>query len=361
MATLQESFIACLRIGRGNSTTPTNTVFGFCAGRQYQDSPNSSQNVAIGYCAGGGAATKHNVSIGSFAGFNHRYCNYNVFVGCEAGKHSGGFCSSCSILLGARAGCCAGAYNVISIGFEANRCGHNCGPSKGNNVAIGYRAACQYNLGYENVIIGAIAFQSNCDNNNTIIGYRAMVTNTGYGNTVIGDRNHIYSYGAYNLTSVGFYSYRGYGNSNRGIIGRYAQTTAYVWSAWVNVSDSRDKTDIEYIEDNLSINLMRKLRPVSFKMDHRKSYVNKCGFEFGQKDGTLKQKKESYGFIAQEIKQAAEELNINLDLVNYNEFEDIWTLTTMDILPFVVGSIKRINNEIDDIEKIMKDRGYTQE
>jgi hypothetical protein len=359
MARLQESFLdGCLRIGRGNGNPISNTVFGFCAGRQYNDATLSASNVAIGHCSGGGTCTKNNVSIGSFAGRNHRQCNYNVFVGYDAGRHDYGYCASKSILLGAQASRQCGAFEIISIGFQSNRYGHGCGAFDGQSIAIGYRAACQSSFGRRNVAIGANSFQNNNGDENTVVGYRVMrVNTTGSCNTAIGDRNHVYSYGASNITSVGFYAYQAYTTSNRGIIGRYSQSKAYVWSAWVNVSDSRDKTDIEYIDDNLSINLMRKLRPVSFKMDFRKSYVNKCGFEFGQKDGTLKQKNETYGFIAQEVKRASEELDIILDLVNHEEFQDSWSLTTMDILPFIIGSIKRLNDEIDDIEKTIEDRG----
>jgi hypothetical protein len=286
------------------------------------------------------------------------FCNYNVFVGCDAGRHDYGYCAGKSILLGACSSRQCGALEIISIGFEANKYGHNKGAAAGQSIAIGFRAACQSSFGCQNIAIGANSFQNNSCNQNTIVGYRAMrVNTTGCCNTVVGDRNHVYSYGASNITSVGFYAYQAYTTSNRGIIGRYPQSTANVYVAWTNVSDSRDKTDIEYIDDNLSINLMRKLRPVSFKMDFRKAYVNKCGFESGQKDGTLKNKNETYGFIAQEVKRASEELDIILDLVNHEEFQDSWSITTMDILPFVVGSIKRINDEIDEIEKTIEDRG----
>jgi hypothetical protein len=360
MAQLQESFINCQRIGRGNGNSLTNTVFGRCAGRQYGSSSYSSDNVAIGYCAGGGTSVKHNVSIGSFAGRNHRYCNYNVFLGCEAGRHDAGFYAYRSVLIGARTSCSSGAFDMIAIGYRANRYGHYGGASyRGENTIIGFNASPQSSDGTRNVVVGANAFLSNNDSKNTVVGYRVMgVNTTGYYNTAIGDRNHVYSYGASNITSVGFYSYQAYTTSNIGIIGRYAQVNAYVWAAWTTVSDYRDKTDIEYIDDNLSINLIRKLRPVSFRMDYRKAYVNKCGFEFGQKDGTLKQEKETYGFIAQEVKKAAEDLNIILDLVNHEEFQDTFSLTTMNMLPFIVGSIKRLNNEIDDIEKTMLENGY---
>jgi hypothetical protein len=351
MASLQESYIDCIRIGRGNGSISSNVVFGQCAGRQFQ----CGNNVAIGYCSGGHCLSLNNVSIGSFAGRNSSCCGYNVFIGCNAGRHDYGPYAFKSTVIGSNANTQCGSLGMTVIGFEANKYGQLGGYTNGKNVIIGFRAGCTGDFGYSNVVIGANALQVSDGSQNTAIGYRARRVNTsGFGNTTIGYRGHEYSFSYYNQTTVGFCTYQFVNYNNIGVIGRAGLCKAYVYVGWTNASDSRDKNDIEYIDDNLSLNLIRKLKPVSFKMDYRKSYVEKCGFEFGQKDGTLKEQEESYGFIAQEIKQSADELNIDLDLVSYNEFQDSWSLTKMDILPFVVGSIKRINDELDCIEKNLK-------
>ena len=88
-----------------------------------------------------------------------------------------------------------------------------------------------------------------------------------------------------------------------------------VGSAWQNVSDCRDKTNIKDLNPKLGLEFIKKLRPVSFNWDVRDEYVRKCGFEFGQKDGTLTQEQEEYGYVAQEIRNILDELNIKWDAI----------------------------------------------
>jgi hypothetical protein len=107
-----------------------------------------------------------------------------------------------------------------------------------------------------------------------------------------------------------------------------------------------DKTDVTDLNDNLGINLIRKLKPVEYRNDNRKSYVDSCGFDFGVKDGTLKVNKKHYGFIAQEVKESADELNIDYEAVKYNTMDDTFKLNYSDIIASIVKTIKTIDERV---------------
>jgi hypothetical protein len=123
-----------------------------------------------------------------------------------------------------------------------------------------------------------------------------------------------------------------------------------VYAAWTNVSDCRDKTDIQELPTNLGLNLIKKLRPVKFKWDHRDVYVMNCGFEYGQKDGTLKGEKDHYGLIAQELKNALDELNVTFDALNYTQEQDAYRLTYEELIAPIIKSIQELEERVSNLE-----------
>ena len=123
-----------------------------------------------------------------------------------------------------------------------------------------------------------------------------------------------------------------------------------VYTDWSNVSDSRDKAEIETLSSNLGFNLIRKLRPVKYKNDHRDTYVKKCGFEYGQKDGTLASEKEHYGLIAQELHQALTELDAKFDALGHDENKDAYRLTYTELIAPVIKSIQELDERLKIVE-----------
>lgn len=341
MAQLQESCFQNIRIGRGNGNCTSNTVIGQCAG----DSLNGNANVIIGFCAGR-VSTCFNTFIGACAGRTTTNCS-NTFIGFRAGD---GCCSSTtSTLIGSYTAITGSIQASVGIGFKALNHGGNLA---NGNVGIGFYTLRSTNACRCNVAVGFRALDNNTNCFNVAVGYRAG-ENTGSSScqVFIGDRTGRFASTGYtNRIGVGFYSYQTNYRSNSGVLGRYVVQYAYAYTSWSDVSDIRDKTEISLLDDNLGINFIRKLRPVKYKMDHRISYVNKCGFEWGQKDGTLKRKKTDYGFIAQEIDNIKKELNIIFDAVTFNDISDSWSIRSLELLSPIVKSIQYLNNELDMIE-----------
>ena len=336
MASLLESTICGLNMGKGNGSNNQNTIFGKCAGNSFTS---GNYNSAIGFCAGRATCGSHNVSLGYKAGFAASCGCYNVFVGGLAGATS--YNGSHSVIVGQNAGyftsCCS-----VGIGNQAFRTG--C-PER--SVALGKTSLC--NSALDSTAIGVEASKTSSCALMVSVGWRAGGSTGGDCTVNIGAMAGFYN-NPTNGVNIGFNIYTAYGN-NRFILGKYGNSNAYVWSNWQNVSDSRDKIEINELPNNLGLNFIRKLRPVSFKYDYRKEYMFKCGFEHGIKDGTLKKSELNYGFLAQEIKQSADELNISFDAVSYDKYSDEYSLKIIELLAPIIKSIQELNIELDNIEK----------
>jgi hypothetical protein len=255
----------------------------------------SNNTTSIGTSVGGGYSGYHvgNVAIGAGSGKN-AYTN-SVTIGVDS--FTLGFGNA-----GIAIGHCArsGANCTIVIG---NKAGYENGSVGDCSILIGYRAG--YSMG------GAV--------NNILVGYNATQQN-GYGcndQTVLGTKNN----NVYNC----------------------------VYTEWTDVSDCRDKTNVQPI-NNLGLNFIRKLNPVKYKWDLRQKYEDKCGYEYGIKDGTLKQDQINYGFLAQEIEFAAKSLGENFDAVTHDTFIDQYSLNYLNLLASLTKALQEINNDLDLIE-----------
>lgn len=339
MASLQESQIASLTMGRGNNGYPSNTVFGYEAAKNTTTASFTTAighragcsitdqcwSTFIGYNAGCGNNGSDNVFVGSNSGISNNG-SFNVVVG----KCAGIGYLNLSVAIGGKALACNSNYcNTVAIGYAAGRAPSCNSVNIGNaaGFASGYQGRRSVNIGQK---AGEFAY---CSNNVTIGACAGR-----FGTQV-------------NTTQIGFYAYGGYNTNNKFVLGRYSANNSYIYVAWTNVSDSRDKTNVQTLPDNLGLNFIRKLRPVSFKYDTRNSYMFKCGFEYGDKDGTLKKNECNYGFLAQEIEQAANDLNVKFDGVSYDTYNDKYGVKMLELLSPIVKSIQELNNELDNIEK----------
>ena len=339
MATLQEATICNIRAGIGNSSVATNTVLGYAA---LSNNSTGLANTAIGCNAlNANTSARGNTGFGEWAGKSITSNGYNTAIGARSLRDSntlkttafGAFTSQ------------LGSYSV-AIGEEA--------------LNVGY-AACTVGIGFQTLKAGGtrstgVGFKAIKDESSpdmTSIGALSADPNGSGGNsTVVGFYTARFAGGSTNRIDVGWYAYShfGYYTSNVGSLGRYGSAEACIYSSWVNVSDSRDKANVTPIANNLGLNFIRKLKPVSYVWDHRQSYVNKCGFEYGQRDGTLKQIKEEYGFLAQEIEQALTELGTRFDGLHYDSYRDAYTVTYEEFIAPIVKALQEINTEIDELE-----------
>ena len=334
MAILQQSEVNGLRLGRGSGGGVSSTAFGRCALNGGNDG-----TTGIGYKVG------QCNSVGS------------TFIGALAGQYVTGS-NNTAAGFGALQGCSgspsSGIYNV-AVGFNA----FNCATTGYNNVIIGSSAFGSGSSQINNVILGSSAAKDNPRDNAVVIGVEASCCNSGYREVVIGHRANRNGIGGKNNVIIGRCA--GYANSysNVIIIGTDVSVTANdhivwgnsnnnvyncVWGGWSYFSDARDKTDIEPLTCNTGIKFIKKLRPVSFNFDNRKNYVDKCNFVYGQKDGTLAVEKKEYGFIAQELEQALEELNItDFSGLKYNEDKDAYRLAYTSLLAPLTKAIQELD------------------
>ena len=179
---------------------------------------------------------------------------------------------------------------------------------EGGNSAFGGQAGLDLINGSKNSFFGAatnVDISSNTYNNSTALGYNAQITASNQvriGNTLV--------------TSIG-----GYAN-------------------WTNLSDLRDKKNIEEIP--VGLEFVNKLNPVKF--------------EWNTRDGS-KTNMNEFGFIAQELLQAQNESNIVVpNLVNDNN-PDKLEASYGTLIPIMIKAIKELTEltakqqlEIDELK-----------
>ena len=291
-----------------------NTFFGHKSGCQNQF---GSRNIAIGPFAlfSQGNYSTDNIAMGDVAlrgyGTTGRR---NIAIGCEAYKAAADSCTD-NIFIGS----CSGKYAERRIGSTAvgfgtskfNNADNNCGVSIGAYSCV--KGICS-------TVIGRGASGGNCANKISIT-VDCNPTATAH-HTLLGNANH---------------------------------SQAYIAYAWTNVSDQRDKTNIKSLSPNLGLPFIKKLNPVTFNWDKRSKYVEKCGFEWGQRDGTLVEPEENYGFIAQEMEEALNELNVKFEALGkqkseHNKNVDVYDLRYLELISPMVQSLKDLIEDLENTE-----------
>ena len=222
-----------------------------------------------------------------------------------------------------------------------------------NNVAICYGALYYTKTAHDNIAIGQFALTKNQDgNSNVAIGQQASNTlKTGDFNTAVGYCALSGSTDCYNATAIG---------ANANVTGdnqvQLGDTgvTVYAQKALVTRSDARDKLDIE--DSPLGLNFILKLRPCKYRMNSREAY-----FKPGQKrdfsatnDGSKAGKRPHYGLIAQEVKEAMNELNV--DFAGYLDSkvdggEDVLSLGYTEFIAPMIKAIQEQQNMIEELQK----------
>ncbi len=311
-----------------NSSGYQNTAFGY---RALRNNSSGRQNTAVGYRALEGETTGVcNTAIGAYALCNQSGASNNTGVGFSAGRAIS--TGSSNTLVGAYAGCAITTGNSnTGIGFQALKSVTTaswntalgayalCAATGGCNTAIGFRAGHAVTSGTKNTHIGARAGASVSTATQTIVASRAGSTSNTSGHTLWG---------------------------SSGMWFNWIQTN------WSNLSDCRDKTCIQDLDQKLGLSLLRKIKPVSFNWDSRQLYVDKCGFEYGQKDGTLAAKKKTYGFEAQQLKQSLEELEVEFEALGYDEEKDAYRITYDEFIAPLIKAVQETADRLETLEAL---------
>jgi hypothetical protein len=241
----------------------------------------------------------------------------------------------------------SGRFNV-SIGFNASR--YN--TTANYNVSIGAYSAFLNTTGRYNTSLGVSSLRSvTVSNDNTAIGADALFCNTGNCNTALGSQAARSLTGINNTIQVGRGANVTNNSTGHTVWGNSGNNVCNcVYAAWSNVSDCRDKTNVQTLPSKLGLDLITKLRPVSFNWDHRDTYVRECSYEYGQKDGNLAGTKEHYGLIAQELKSVLEELDVKFDGLGHDDNKDAYRLTYEELIAPIIKSIQELKVETDNLK-----------
>lgn len=330
---------------------------GVCASR---GGGNCINNTAFGYCALASNNTGYcNTAVGWNALRANTSGNRNTAVGALALRCN--VSGVCNTAVGAFAGCAMTGNNLTAVGYMAarNTTGDSntmigafagCNVTTGvSNVLIGAFAGCNMQGGSCNVGIGAFALKQATSNQNVALGFAAgCLVTTGGCHTFVGCK-------AGNATTTTCAIAIGDSSAPSNTSGHTAfgnSTTNYngVAVAWTNVSDCRDKTSIEDLDNKLGLDFIRNLETVSFKWDNRDGYVKKCGYEYGTKDGTLASPQKAYGFIAQQVKQLVEDLNTHFDALRYDSEKDAYRMSYTDMIAPLVKAVQQTSQRLETLE-----------
>lgn len=205
---------------------------------------------------------------------------------------------------------------TIGIGFQAL---YVCTGS--GNVGIGKSSLANLTTGDDNTALGGGALQSTTGNNNTGIGRNAGYLNTTGGNNIfigLGAEGTLPT--ASNEITLG--------NSFHTVI-RAAVTTITA------LSDARDKKDIQ--ELHVGLDFVNTLKPVTFVWNDR--------------DESGKHDVKDFGFIAQDLKKAQEDVDLadTLKLV-YESNPEKLEASYGKLIPILIKAIQDLSKEVDALK-----------
>ncbi len=230
-------------------------------------------------------------------------------------------------------------YNNLSGAFQSAH-GFEClyfNTTGSFNAATAYHALYNNTTGSYNVAMGVMALGKNTSGSN---------------NTAIGTQADVALNNLTNATAVGFSA--SVNASNKVVIGNSAVTVIGGQVGWSTLSDLRFKKNIQ---DNVpGLVFINKLKPVTYLLDAKK-YEKFLGVA----DSTVSKSSTAYtkaekivrsGFIAQDVANAAKDINYNFDGVHAPENDkDNYSLVYSDIIPSLVKAVQELSNENDELKQ----------
>tara|TARA_Y100001963_G_scaffold150410_1_gene231464 strand:+ start:398 stop:3640 length:3243 start_codon:yes stop_codon:yes gene_type:complete len=282
-----------------------------------------SHNVALGYQAlysqnKGSSAVMANIGIGVEAGYHNDTGSNNVWLGYKCGTGVDGNSNN----------------NNVGIGFEAAK-----GITTANgSVCIGYQAGTLITSGIHNICIG----------------YQAGNTITeGQGNVLIGTGavpSHAVNIDDSIVISAGTDALQGgVTESIRiGVDSDYIENVFGTNASWAHSSDERIKKDIK--DNTLGLDFINDLRTVTFKKKAPSEYPKEFNTHNETKTKRKNPDKVSYGFIAQEVKEAMDKAG-HSDFTAWSEGGDtMQMLAESELITPLVKAIQELTARVKELE-----------
>jgi hypothetical protein len=302
-------------IGKSTGTTTGNLIFG---NGNLQKNTTGNTNLAFGNGALFNNTTgTENVAIGSNALDANTTGQFNIAVGSQSLSKN------------------TTSLRNIAIGRTALE-DHKTGD---DNIGIGYLTLANDTISSFNLAVGNNAMSAvvGSASNNTSIGHGSMLSKTsGTGNVALGHyAGYLNTTGSNNIWIGEVYTGSSNTASNEATVGNSSTATYRIFqSAWTNVSDIRDKTDI--LPLNYGMNFIDKLKPVSFVWDMRDG--GKIGIE-------------EIGFIAQDLQQAQIDLGINIPNLVNSDNENQLGVAAGNLIPIIIKALQEANEKIKLLEQ----------
>ena len=306
----------------------------------------------------------NNTSYGYLALNSNLTANYNTAIGSVALQNSIG-AENTAVGYAALTANTSGTNNV-SVGgnaLKANINGHY-------NTAVGFDALQANQSALYNAALGAKSLYNTTGERNTASGFYSLYSNTtGAYNTAIGYRS------GYENTTGTYNTFIGYnarannttaktnstavGNdaiitaSNQVRIGNASVTDIGGYADWTNISDKRFKYNIS--EDVSGLDFIMKLRPVNYNLDIQKinNFLDADIENVDVGSVTNKSNIRQSGFIAQEVEEAAKEMDFDFSGIDIPENEnDHYGLRYAQ---FVVPLVKAVQEQQEMIEQLQQE------
>lgn len=284
-------------------------------------------NTAIGYNVMTNTATTvtGNIGIGhSTATFIASGADHNIAIGTNALERLA-----------------TNSIHNVGIGFNAlGQSGNTSNALSGEkNVALGYFAGSQMLSGSNCIFIG----------NNS--GTNTQDTRGGTDIICIGRNSGFLTASAVAVSgsvAIGFNAL--INGSNQIVLGDGSADTFVKGGVVQTISDARDKIDIR--DTRLGLNFITKLRPVEYRFDLRENYYDRNTRTFLSKDGSLAGKRFHQGLIAQEVKQSADELNIDFSGfqdMKINGGADIQSLGYSSFIGPLIKAVQELSKQNEEL------------
>jgi hypothetical protein len=300
--------------GNANTTGNYNTFLGQCSGNA---NTTGSYNTFLGHVSGNANTTgNYNTLLGHASGYANTTGTQNTFLGQYSGNAN--TTGNYNTFLGQCSGNAntTGSYNTFlgHVSGNANTTGNY-------NTLLGHASGYANTTGTQNTFLGQYSGNANTTGNyNTFLGQCSGNANTtGNYNTCIGQGADVSTNNLSNATAVGYGAI--VNASNRVWLGNGAANTYVTGGSVYSKSDKRSKREIKDIP--VGLNFINKLRPVSYKF---KNYIVPEKIIKGIKDEKNPDKevkdiiipareytfhREHYGLVAQDVKEAMDELGID--------------------------------------------------
>ena len=339
-------------------------------------------NVGIGYAAGYGITGDYNVAIGkravgglkdisSSAAYASGSHNTGVGTNSQLSLTSGGYNSSLGS--GSLWENKSGHYNTAIGGNTLYKC------TNSYNTAVGFGALQQQESSTYNVALGYLA------GNNNYVGSYSTFIGVNAGNYQWGGST-IYSTWNY-VTCLGYQAY--VSNSHQVQLGGSGDSV-YGSSSYNSRSDARDKADITDLTYN-ALDFINALQPRQYRLDKREDYITEevltveqwrdsaltveeqaeyseritgigengveereyYRFIRNERDGSKKRSRLHNGFIAQEVKAAADKLGFDFGGFqdhSLNGGGDVMTLAYEEFIAPLIGAVKALTQEVNNLK-----------